>query len=312
MNGALVVGEALIDVVVRDGRIRDEHVGGSPLNVAVGLARLGRPVDFRTHLGPDLHGDDVVEYITASGVRLPPGRSAARTSTAIATLDENGSADYEFDLDWDLPVPSDLGDPRVIHTGSIASVLEPGCHAVAEMLRAGRTSATITYDPNVRPSIIADEDAARARIADLVALSDVVKVSDEDLHWFDPDRTPEEVARDWFASGPALVVVTMGGRGAFAVSGTGLVTVPAYPVDVIDTVGAGDAATAGLLDALWSADLLGAHRRPALADIDTTTVARILRTATLNSALTVARAGADLPDRATHDAAAARFAGLSG
>ncbi|MFF2086931.1 carbohydrate kinase [Nocardia sp. NPDC058176] len=304
-NGALVIGEALIDIVVRDGRTRAEHVGGSPLNVAVGLARLGRDVAFRTRLGADPHGERIARYLTDSGIRLLPGEAATRTSTAVATLGADGSAEYEFDLLWDLPATTESVGAQVIHTGSIAALLEPGCLAVTEILRAGRPTATITYDPNIRPSIIGDDPAAHQRVEHLVSLSDVVKVSDEDLHWIDPSRTPEQIARDWLATGPSLVAVTTGARGAFAVCATGITSIPAHPVEVVDTVGAGDAFTAGLIDALWSADLLGAQHRATLSTISTDTLTHILRTATLTSALTVARPGADPPDRTALDAAIA-------
>lgn len=102
-NRALVIGEALIDIVQRDGQVLGEHVGGSPLNVAVGLGRLDRGVDFLTHIADDERGRRIVEYVEASGVRLVPGStSAARTPTAAASIDENGAATYTFDIEWQL------------------------------------------------------------------------------------------------------------------------------------------------------------------------------------------------------------------
>lgn len=305
MSRALVIGEALIDVVERGhDRPAREHVGGSPLNVAVGLARLDRDVDFLTHIADDARGKRIVGYLKASGVQLVPGSmTAKKTPTALATLDATGSAHYRFDIDWRLSGTAEVAPPLVAHTGSIAAVLEPGCRATAALLDAYHLSATITFDPNVRPALITDEETARRRIDRLVERADVVKASDEDLRWLDPRRSPEQIAKTWLSMGPSIVAVTMGGEGAFAVCRAGMVRVPARPVQVVDTVGAGDAFMAGLIDVLWSRGLLGADRRRALAGIGTAALTEVLSTAVLASALTVARAGADLPDRAALTAA---------
>ena len=303
---ALVIGEALIDIVERDGQIIGEHVGGSPLNVAIGLARLGRGVDFLTHVGDDPRGRRITEYVKQSGAELVPGSMTAdHTPTALATLDESGSAQYVFDIDWELAGTPEVAPPLVAHTGSIATVLEPGCRAVAALLDAYHLSATLTFDPNVRPALIEDQEQGRTRIDRLVERCDVVKASDEDMRWIDPNRTPEQVAQTWLALGPSIVAVTMGERGAFAMCAAGTARVQARPVDVVDTVGAGDAFMTGLIDALWLLGLLGADKRAELRRISVDTLTGVLQTATLSSALTVARAGADLPDRAARDAAAA-------
>ena len=295
---ALVIGEALIDIVERNGRALGEHVGGSPLNVAVGLGRLGRGVDFLTHIADDERGRRIVDYVEASGVRLVPGSTTAdRTPTALARLDESGAADYVFDIAWELAGTSEAAPPVVAHTGSIAAYLDPGCLATAALLDAYRPSATITFDPNVRSALITDREQAIGRIERLVERADVVKASDEDLRWIAPDSDPERVAETWLASGPSVVAVTMGEQGAFAVCAAGTVRVAARPVQVVDTVGAGDSFMTGLIDALWSLDLLGASRRADLARIDTDTLDGVVRAAALCSALTVARAGADLPNR---------------
>ena len=296
---ALVIGEALIDIVERDGQVTGEHVGGSPLNVAVGLARLDRGVDFLTHIGDDARGRRIAEYVESSGVQLVSGSmSADHTPTAVATLDKDGSAQYTFDIDWQLAGTPEVTPPLVAHTGSIASWHEPGCRATAALLDTYHPSATITFDPNVRPALIEDGDATRGRIDRLLEKCDVVKASDEDLRWIDPSRSPEQIASAWQAHGPSIVAVTMGERGAFAVSDAGLVHVEARPVQVVDTVGAGDAFMTGLIDALWALGLLGAERRRALAGIDGAALRDVLEQASLASALTVARPGADLPDRA--------------
>lgn len=174
MGGALVIGEALIDRVERRGAV--EHVGGSPLNVAVGLARLGRHVDFLTHIADDESGQRIAADLKSSGVQLVPGSvSAERTPAAVATIADDGSAAYTFDLQWRLSGTPEVAPPLLVHTGSIAAVREPGCLAVAALLEAYRVSATVSFDPNVRPSLIPDRDAAQARIAHLVERSDIVK-----------------------------------------------------------------------------------------------------------------------------------------
>jgi fructokinase len=302
---ALVIGEALIDIVERDGQVTGEHVGGSPLNVAVGLSRLGRGVDFLTHIGTDARGHRIADYVKASGVQLVSGSdTAVRTPTALAKLDATGAAQYTFDLDWQLSGTPEVTPPLVAHAGSIATWLEPGCRATAALLDAYHPSATVTFDPNVRPALVEDADAVRGRIDRLIERCDVVKASDEDMRWIDPNRSPKQIAQTWLGLGPSVVAVTMGETGAFAMCAAGTVKVAALKVNVVDTVGAGDAFMTGLIDALWLQGLLGAERRPQLRRIGLDTLNVVLQTAALSSALTVSRAGADLPDRATRDAAA--------
>lgn len=296
---ALVIGEALIDIVERDGTSLGEHVGGSPLNVAIGLGRLGRPVDFLTHIGRDDRGRRIVDYVEASGVQLVSGSvDAQRTPTALARLDASGAANYVFDIEWALSGTPEVEPPLVVHTGSIAGFLDPGCLATAALLDTYRPSATITYDPNVRPALISDHEQARTRIERLVERADVVKASDEDLQWIDPRHEPERIAETWLGLGPAIVAVTTGGQGAFAMCAAGTVRVPAPPVNVVDTVGAGDSFMTGLIDALWSLDLLGAAKRADLARISLGDLQTAAEQAVRVAAVTVTRAGADLPDRA--------------
>ena len=300
MTRGLVIGEALIDIV--NGHV--EHVGGSPLNVAVGLAKLGRDIDFLTHIGDDEPGRRIADYVKSAGAQLVPGStSASRTPTAAATIADDGSATYTFDLEWQLSGTPEVGPPLFVHTGSIAAVREPGCLAVAALLDAYRISATVTFDPNVRPSLVVDRDQARERIDHLVERSDIVKASAGDLSWIDPDHEPEWTARSWSASGPAIVVLTLGDRGALALCPAGEARVAAKSVQVVDTVGAGDAFMVGLLDALWGLDLLGAGRRAPLGRIGLDALTAALEAASLSSALTIGRAGADLPDRAAVQAA---------
>jgi fructokinase len=297
---ALVIGEALIDAVHRpDGSIA-EHPGGSPANVALGLGRLGRGVDLLTWIGTDHRGRVISEHLAASGVVIVPGsESASRTSVATATLGPDGAARYEFDLTWHVPErwASPPAPPLVVHTGSIAAVLEPGGPDVANVLAAHRESATLTYDPNVRPSLMPPAEVTRTIVEGLVAIADVVKVSDEDLAWL-AETPPLQTAERWARSGPALVVVTMGDRGAVAMTSDGRrVEVGAPTVPVADTVGAGDAFMAGLIDGLWSADLLGAERRSALRRASVATIRAVLDRCARIAAITVSRPGADPPRR---------------
>ena len=302
MSRGLVIGESLIDIVGSD-----EHVGGSPLNVAVGLGRLGRPVDFLTYIADDSYGRRIIDYVESAGVQLVSESTAAeRTATARSTIAEDGSADYSFDLDWRLSGTPPVAPPLFVHTGSIAAVQDPGCLAVAALVDAYRVSATVTFDPNVRPSLIADRELAVERIEHLVERSDIVKVSEEDLAWIDPTRPPERIAQTWLALGPAVVAVTMADRGAVGFCAAGVARVPTRAVHVVDTVGAGDSFMAGLLDALWGAGLLGGDRRTELRGIGVDALPAALEVASLSSALTVARAGADLPDRAALEAASRR------
>jgi fructokinase len=231
--------------------------------------------------------------VKAAGAQLiPESVAATRTPTAVATIADDGSASYTIDLDWQLSGTPPVAPPLFVHTGSIAAVREPGCLAVAALLDAYRVSATVTFDPNVRPSLIVDTDLARVRIERLVERADIVKASDEDLRWINPDRTPERTARAWLALGPAIVVVTMAEHGSLAFCAAGEARVAARPVQVVDTVGAGDAFMVGLLDALWDQGLLSAGQRTALRRIGLDTLLAALQAAGLASALTVARAGA--------------------
>ncbi|MFC4613772.1 carbohydrate kinase [Cellulomonas algicola] len=303
---ALVIGEALIDAVRRPDGSRAEHPGGSPANVALGLGRLGREVDLLTWLGLDAEGDAVRRHLEASHVRVLQGdRSPARTPVATAHLDAQGVATYEFDLEWDLPSTWDelAGDPVVVHTGSIAAVLQPGGARVAHEVSRRQGTSTITYDPNLRPALMGSPAHAQPYVDALVRLADVVKVSDEDLAWLHPGVAPAEIAEEWSRSGPALVVVTHGGEGAFASTSAGArITVPAPKVQVADTVGAGDSFMGGLIDGLWSAGLLGADRREALRDVDAATVERVLERCARIAAITVSRPGANPPTSAELDA----------
>lgn len=298
----LVIGEALVDAVsTPDGRTA-EHVGGSPANVAFGLAALGHQVDLATWVGTDERGELISALCDSCGVRITTGSLGAPfTSVAHATLDQFGAATYRFELEWRLaPVPG-LREYAHVHTGSIAAVLEPGASAVRQTVRTAHDSATISYDPNVRPSLMGSPDLARRTIEESIAAADVVKVSDEDLAWLRPGEPVDEVMADWTRLGPAVVIVTKGAAGATVrLSGTGEVhETPALQVDVVDTVGAGDSFMAGLLSGLLDADLLGGpHARERLRRASFAAVLPAVERALATAALTVARAGAHAPRRA--------------
>ena len=218
--GTLVVGEALIDVVVSASETT-EHVGGSPANVASGLATLDHPVALLTHVATDDRGRRITEQLSGAGVRLSPGSDTAdHTPTATARLDATGAATYEFDLDWAIP-PVDLTGVTHLHTGSIAGTLEPGASQVLELAQAAREHATISYDPNLRPSIMGNPHDVRSRVEELVGLADVVKVSDEDLDWLYAGTPISQVAHLWGQLGPSVIVVTRGPGGAWGPAGAG-------------------------------------------------------------------------------------------
>lgn len=302
-SAVLVVGEALIDAVVKGGEVTGEHVGGSPANVAFGVGALGHEVSLATWIGPDERGDRILARCSAAGVSVVPGSMGAeRTSVAYATIDARGQATYRFDLTWDVP---DLGDTSAIghvHTGSIAATIEPGGAQVLDAVRALRGRGTVSYDPNMRPTLMGSPDEVRDRVEAIIALSDVVKASDEDIQWLYPGSHLPDVLRAWLDTGPALAVITRGGKGAlYAVRSAtpGLVTtVSARPVEVIDTVGAGDSFMAGLVSGLLDAGYLGslaARERLAAAGIDD--VRPSIDRALATSSATVARAGAYAPTR---------------
>lgn len=293
-----VVGEALVDLIEGPPGTPEAHPGGSPANVAVALARLGTDAALLTQVGDDAYGRLVLGHLRANGVRLAAGclLDAAPTGTARTVLRPDGQAGYTFDVAWrGFGAEASTVDSRCVHTGSIATFLEPGAAHVAALLRAARGTATVSYDPNCRPALMGDPAAARRGVERLAGLSDVVKVSQEDLAWLYPGRRHDDVGRDWLALGARLVVVTLGADGAWGGTGRVAVTVPPVPVTVVDTVGAGDAFTAGLLHACDAAGLLGAAARDRLAAVDAGALAGLLGFAARVAGLTCARRGADPP-----------------
>lgn len=294
---AFVIGEALIDEVTQADGSRAEHPGGSPANVALTLGRLGRSAQLLTWFGNDPRGQVITDWLTQSRVDVVAGSNQApKTSLASATLAADGSASYQFDLDPQVPAGVSVPHNAVVaHTGSIAAVLQPGAAVVKDLLVQAQATATITYDPNARPSLMGSVDQARTTIEQYVGLADVVKVSDEDLEWLYPGQAPLEVAAQWLTRGPAVVVVTLGGSGAAGLCAAGRVSVQAPRVTVVDTVGAGDSFMGALIDGLWEAGLVGAGNRTRLKDISTASLTAVLERCTRVAAITVSRAGANPP-----------------
>lgn len=297
-----VIGETLIDEVVSDTASMRAHVGGSPMNVAVGLARLGHPAQFVGRYGDDEYGRLIQKHLRDNSVPFPVEPDGSPTSVATARLDPAGGASYDFQLVWDLPGLGGQKDKlldgtTLLHTGSIATMLAPGAHDVFALVTSAHPLVTVTYDPNCRPTIIQDAAFAREQAEKFVALGDVVKASDEDLGWLYPDRTPEQSARAWLEAGAAVVVVTRGSKGPWGVCRAGEVSVPAPSTSVVDTVGAGDSFMAALVGAIVDLELDGAHRRDDLRRINLGQLTDILQYAARAAAITVSRAGANPPTR---------------
>ncbi len=295
-----VVGEALIDIVIPLDGPTAEHVGGSPANVAIGLARLGHQTELATHIGTDQRGRRIADLMAAEAVALTPGsQSAGRTPTAQATLDAAGVASYEFDLEWTLDPSLPVPEGSHVHTGSIAATLSPGGEAVLAIVRRARERSTVSYDPNARPTLMGSPEQARPIIETLIRLSDVVKASDEDIAWLYPGQDIADVLRGWAAEGPKVCAATRGGSELLVLVGGELHRVPAARVDVVDTVGAGDSFMSGFISGLLDAGLLGGtDARERLATATWEAIAPAADRAMACAAITVSRAGANPPIRA--------------
>jgi len=305
-SAVAVVGEALIDLVPRDQDGLYQAVpGGSPANVAVGLARLQVPARMVARLADDPFGRRIRRHLAGNGVDLGGVVTAAEpTSLAIVDVDPDGAVSYDFRVDgtadwqWRDAELDRVLDGRLLalHTGSLALTMAPGADALLRLLRRARGAVTISYDPNCRPLLMGSPERALERAERLVALADVVKASVEDVAWLLPGRAAEEVAEAWLALGPALVAITRGAEGVVAVAaGTGLLRRPGRRVAVVDTVGAGDAFTSALLAGLYRRDLLGTERRAALRAIGEAPLLEVLDEAVLAAAITCTRRGADPP-----------------
>lgn len=298
----VVIGESLVDLVWRPSADLVRPVpGGSPANVATGLRRLGRPVTLVTCWGDDPPGKLVARYLMETGldvVRAPD--TSGRTTVALAYIDEDsGSATYEFVPHWDpVDLPTGHG-VALLHTGSLAVVVAPGAGKVLEVCERlhSRPDCAVSVDLNVRPAVQPDRIAYRAAVERLATVTDIVKASDEDLHWLWPDRDPGDSARVLLSLGPRLIVLTRGSRGATAYTRTHTdeVSVAAPRTQVVDTIGAGDAFQSALLDGLLvrGADATLSVRLP-----DTPEELRALLTRSVTAgALATTRSGAQPPGK---------------
>ncbi|WP_395691105.1 PfkB family carbohydrate kinase [Nocardioides sp.] len=298
MESVLVVGESLVDIVHTADGATLEYAGGSAANVAVALARLGRQVRFATAWADDARGAVLAAHLADAGVELAGDpRVLDRTATAAATIGADGAASYEFDLEWRLGVVGTEPAPVVVHVCSLGAVVEPGADQVRELVDRLRSVATVSYDVNARPAITGTGPDVVALVERLVALSDLVKASDEDLEHLYPDLDLETAAAHLLALGPAAVVVTRGGDGATWFGGTVTAEVASLPVQVADTIGAGDTFGAATIDALWERGLLGADHRGRLRGVGAADAEAVLAHAARAAAVTVSRPGADPPYR---------------
>lgn len=303
-RSATVVGEAVVDLVQEpDGRYT-AHPGGSPLNVAVGLARLGHRTRFAGRLAAASFGRRLREHLAVNGVDLGLAVEAPQPATlAVVSLDQAGGADYDFYVagtaDWQWTsdeLAGVLDGTGLLHTGSLACFLRPGADHVAALLKAAAGQGVLTsFDPNIRPGLLAGPDQARQRVAELLPATHLLKASDQDAGWLYPDRPLDQVARSWLAAGARLVVLTRGAAGATAWTQDATVEIPAPAVTVVDTIGAGDAFTAGLLAGLLAAGVTGPEQLVGLTRAD---LAELVQAAAVAAAITCTRPGADPPTAA--------------
>lgn len=281
-----VVGEALTDVVTTShGQV--EHPGGSPANVAYGLGRLGVTTGLLTAIAPDARGTAIENHLRSAGVTLLPGsKSLTRTPSATATLAPDGSATYEFDISWDLAATPPAYFPKILHTGSIATFLSPGASAVKALLEQAHRHCMITYDPNIRPALLGSHTEAKAIFEDLVAFTEVVKLSDEDAQWLYPRKSLDETAAHILGLGTRLTVITKGAEGSQFTSGDTNISIPAVKTTVADTIGAGDSYMSALILGFLTRGTGGFA--PAVLE-------QLGHTAAAAAAITVQRPGANPP-----------------
>lgn len=298
---ALVIGEAVLDVVQAPGAVPVERPGGSAVNVAVALARLDRPVRIATAYGPDAAGDLLDGHLRTAGVGLAADPHVlAASPRADAVIDATGAASYTFEVGWQLPADVPTDAPHVVHVTSLAPLLAPGAADVFALVEQLRTTTTVSYDVNLRPAITGTGPEVLAGVNRMAALAHLVKASDEDLLALWPDQDPGESASRLLELGPSAVVVTHGDGGASWHSRCGCDWctggIHAQTVEVVDTIGAGDTFGAALLDHFWP--LLGAGGADRIAALEAEEWIAALEYAAKAAAITVGRVGADPPTRA--------------
>ena len=298
----LISGEALIDLIPDPDKANayDAVLGGSPYNVAIGLARLGSRTAFLSRISSDGNGEALAAALAESGVDL--GFVARDVRPTVLAFVMRGTAKtgsrYSFYLDgtaYDGPWPFPKEWPKGaqhLHVGSFSAVERHG-EAVVEAMRAAGAHATVSFDPNIRPFVTPDRESVARLVERQVALSRIVKASEEDLQWLYPVRSIEDSIAAWTKSGPRFCVVTLGERGALGILGKEKVEVAAPRVEVVDTVGAGDSFMSALLSAMDRDHALGAETpQPSRGELE-----RWLRFAATASAITCTRKGSDPPTR---------------
>ena len=294
----VVVGEALIDIVVDVDGDSAEEVGGSPLNVAVGLSRLDVPALLITEVGNDERGGRIVDHVTASSVELvgAPTRTG-RTPTATAQLDATGLATYEFDIAWELP-HQELPPCDALHIGSLGTLLEPGRDSVLDLIeQAWARGVMVSYDPNVREAFIDDRDQAWRDIESIADRSTLVKISDEDIEKLHPGADPEDIARSLLEGDRTdLVIVTRGPDGASAYTAGASAHAGVPELELVDTVGAGDSFMAACLTILYDTGALNSNGSGMPDDAEALQV--LLDGSIEVAAITCSRRGANPPTRA--------------
>lgn len=301
----LCCGEALIDMIPtptssgRDGFV--PHEGGAVFNTAIALGRLGVQAGMLTGLSSDMFGQQLADGLKASHVDTSHIITSDRPTTLAFVRLQDGHATYSFydeNSAGRMLRPDDLPDVSAdvssLYFGGISLACEPGANAYAALLQREGSNRAVMMDPNIRPQFIQDIDGYRARLDQMMALADIVKVSDEDLNWMVPaPMALDEKVRAVQAKGPSVVILTRGGEGAtgFLADGTE-VTVPASRVDIVDTVGAGDTFNAGVLAKLYE---LGQLQKSHLRDLPADALREALAHGARVAAVTVSRAGANPP-----------------
>lgn len=282
-----VIGESLVDVVTDATGVVTERPGGSPFNVAIGLARLDIRTRLFTAVGDDPYGELLRYVLDAENVAVTRGTSITPTPVAAATIDAEGLATYSFDLTWHPQFDDSWPDLEALHFGSLGSLVEPGASEVAAIVDRYRGKALITYDPNWRTG--ATETEPRGLVEANAARADVVKLSADDAAAIYPGIDLESVAHFLLDLGPALVVITKGAEGASAWTPTTEKHCRAEPVEVVDTVGAGDAFMATVLSEL------GGMTRDKVAALNRRELELVLEFASFVAAKCCGRVGADPP-----------------
>lgn len=310
-----VAGECVVDLVA--GPAAGAYValpGGSPANVAVGLARLGVPTEMVARIGADPFGRTLREHLVRNGVGTGLTVAAAEVSSvAFVHHDADGVPSFDLriggtaDWQWTEAEIAGLrreGWPAALHIGSLAMVMPPGADVLAGFAREARAEATVSYDPNCRPAVMDQVPDARTRVETLLRVADIVKISDADLAWLRPEGgraghdRPEAFAEELLSAGVSIVAVTYGARGS-VIAGHRCPPrrLPAHRTDLVDTIGAGDSYMSTVLAGLGRRGLLGAGRRDALGSAEAAVLTEVFDEASRAAALTCSRRGADPPTR---------------